>query len=301
MDWFKKNPFLGGIAVAAVLILAVGGYLVSGAMGRLSEAQATFDSKKAELENLQRNKPFPDQANVDAAQKETQQAAQLLGTIAKKFEVAVPALTPQEFQDDLSKRVKEIVKLAADKGVTLPEKFYLGFESYETAPPSASIAPQLGLQLQSIQAVTRILIESQVKSIGPIQRVPLRGEAGAAEPAKADTQSAKKGGKAATPGKSTFGMAPFDVSFTSDQPSARTAFNRILDITPPVFVRLVAFTNSALKSPSKAAEGTRAQPTAEGTAEGTAESTGIKPVFGRETITVNLKLASITGNSSGAN
>lgn len=295
MDWFKKNPFLGGIAVAAVLILAVGGYFVSGASGRLSEAQEAFDSKKAELENLQRNKPFPDQANVDAAQKETEQAAQLLGDIAKKFEVAVPEITPQEFQDSLSKLVKETVKLAADKGVTLPEKFYLGFESYETAPPSAALAPQLGLQLRSIHAVTKILIESQVKSIGPIRRDPLHGEAGASESAKGDAQPAKKGAKAAAPARTAFGMAPFDVSFTSDQPSARTAFNRILDITPPVFVRLAAITNSALKSPSKAGEAKTQS------AEGSTESTGIKPVFGRETITVNLRLASITGNSGGAN
>lgn len=296
MDWFKKNPFLGGIAVAAVVILAVGGYLVSGASGRLSETQAAFDSKKSELENLQRNKPFPDQANVDAAQKETEQAAQLLGDIAKKFEVTVPEITPQEFQDSLSNLVKETIKLAADKGVILPEKFYLGFESYETAPPSAALAPQLGLQLQSIHTVTKILIESQVKSIGPIRRDPLHGEAGAAEATKDDEGSAaKKGAKAAAKTGTAFGMAPFDVSFTSDQSSARTAFNRILDITPPIFVRLAAITNSALKSPSKTGEN-KSQSEDEST-----EPSGIKPVFGRETITVNLRLASITGNSGGAN
>ena len=78
-------------------------------------------------------------------------------------------------------------------------------------------------------------------------------------------------------------LAPFDVRFIAEQSAFRTAFNRMLESTPPVFVRLVGVTNSAPAGPAKAA------PAGEESDAGL-----IKPVLGQELAVVNLRLASVS-------
>ena len=289
-DWFKHNPFLGTLVSVAAVVILVGGYLVFTQAARLGEEQAAFQEKKTQLASLQGSKPFPDQANAEATEKETGEAQALLEEIAKSFQVETPPVGPQAFQDMLSKMVKEISEAAAAKGVTLPEGFYLGFEAYETQPPPPEATAQLALQLRSIHAVAKTLIDSKVGALGPITRAPLPGETEppASDAAGEDTDKKRKKKKEEEP---SFAMAPFDVNFTADQQSFRLAFNRLLDISPPIFVRLVAVANSQPLPPAKsAAEEPAAAP------DQATEPTGIKPVLGRETLTVDLRLASISNS-----
>jgi len=292
MELFKKNPFLAGLGAAAALVLLLGGYLVFAQAARLAEEETTYGDKKTTLARLKANKPFPDQNNVAAVQDETKQAAALLEAMAQGFQVQAPALSPQAFQDELTKLVRDISDKAAQKGVSLPEDFYLGFETYETQPPPAAAAAQLGLQLRAIHAVADALVGAQVKSLGAISRAPLPGEApqedGESEP---EEKKAKKQKEEATP---SFAMAPFDINFTADQSAFRDAFNRILDVSPPLFVRLIAIANSSPTAPPKV-DPAAAEPEPEATEKQTA---GIKAVLGRETLTVDLRLASIAGGST---
>lgn len=289
MDWFKKNPFMGALAAAAAVILLAGGYLVFAEVGRLDEEQTSFAEKKSQRDRLEANKPYPNQDNLAKTEAEAHQAGELLAGIAKGFAVTAPPLE-RPFQDELSKRVKEISALAADKGVELPETFYLGFDTYETQPPPPELAAALALQLQSVYAVAKVLVEAQVKSIGSITRSPLAGEAGAAQAGDSGDGGKGKGKKGPT---HAFGMAPFDVNFTAEQSAFRNAFNRILNISPPIFVRLVSVANSAPVPPAKAgAPDAAAQASASG--EQAEASGGIKAVLGREMLTVDLRLASIT-------
>ena len=286
-DWFKSNPFLGALLSAATVVVLLGGYFVFSQASRLSEEQSAFEEKKMLLGRLQGSKPFPNQAHVEATEKETAEVQALLEDIAKSFRVDVPPVGPQAFQDTLSKMVREISEAAAAKGVALPENFYLGFETYETQPPPPEVTAQLALQLRSIHAVAKTLIDSKVISLGPITRAPLPGEAAKSNEDEGEEASDGKRKKKKEEAPS-FALAPFDVNFTSDQPSFRLAFNRLLDISPPIFVRLVAAANSQPLPPAKAAaeEPAAAPDQAE-------EPAGIKPVLGRETLTVDLRLASI--------
>lgn len=294
-DWFKSNPFLGALLSVAVLLVLLGGYLVFLQASRLGEEQSAFDEKKMLLARLQGSKPFPNQAHVEATEKETAEVQGLLEDMAKSFRIEAPPVGPQAFQDTLSKMVREISEAAASKGVALPENFYLGFETYETQPPPPEAAAQLALQLRSIHAVAKTLIDSKVISLGPITRAPLPGESaqtakeavdeGGDKKQKMKKEEKRKKKKEEAP---SFALAPFDVNFTADQPSFRLAFNRLLDISPPIFVRLVAAANSQPLPPAKAA----AKETAPAS-EQAEETPGIKPVLGRETLTVDLRLASI--------
>ena len=291
MDWFKQNPFFGLLAlVTAVLVLAAG-YFLFDAHSRFQAESATFEEQKLALERLQSNQPFPNQENVQLTKEELDSARATLEQIGRNFEVQVPTTTPQGFQDLLREKVNDIVSRAAANGVTLGEGFYLGFESYETQPPPAAAAGPLALQLESIHTVAGILVDAKVREITAFSRQPLAAEvAGGArdeEPASEDRGKRGQRNKPAPPAAEKtlpdLVLAPFDVKFTAEQPAFRTAFNRILEAKPPVFVRLLGVTNTAPAAPSKSAP-----------ADENAEADLIKPVLGQELAVVDLRLAAVS-------
>lgn len=286
-DWFKRNPFLGALLCTTAVVVLLGGYFVFSQASRLGEEQSAFEEKKMLLARLRGSKPFPNQAHFEATEKETAEAQAVLDDIAKSFRVDAPPVAPQAFQDTLSKMVREISEAATAKGITLPEGFYLGFEAYETQPPPPEATAQLALQLRSIHAVAKTLIDSKVISLGPITRASLPGEEAQTEKEEVKEDNSKKRKKKKEEAPS-FAMAPFDVSFTAEQTSFRLAFNRLLDISPPIFIRLVAVANSQPLPPAKASAEDPVAPS-----DQAEEPAGIKPVFGRETLTVDLRLASI--------
>ena len=293
MSWFSKNPFLAAVASLAAVLAIAGAVLVFWQAGRLSSEQAVFEDKKMMLERLQRNKPFPDRENVKLMEDEATQTAELLSEVAAGFAVSAPEVTPQAFQDELTKLVGEIRSAAEAKGVTLPEGFYLGFETYETQPPSAELAGRLALQLRSIHAVAKTMVDAQVKSLGPIVRAPLSGEGTTVAVEEEEDDGRKKGkkDKKDKPPKQDdapeFSLAPFDVKLVADQLAFRVAVNSILSVSPPVFIRFVAVANSSPAAPLK-------NPPADAAEAPPEEQSGtIKPVFGRETVTADLRLATI--------
>lgn len=289
-DWFKNNPFLATLGALAAVVLVAGGYLLFAELGRLDEEQSSFDQKKTQLQRLQGNKPFPNQANVAATRKEAEEAAALLQELAEELAVELPSTTPQAFQDELAGMVKEIGEKAAAKKIGLPENFYLGFEQYETQLPAADIAPRLSSQLRTINAVALVLLDSQVESLGSIVRAPVRGEAGSDV---AEEESEERGRKNKRESQAPeLEMVPFDIAFNANQSAFRTAFNRISELQPPVFVRLVAVENSAPAPPSKSADAEASEPQA----EQPSPPSGIRPVVGRETVNVSLRLAGVVAS-----
>jgi hypothetical protein len=284
MDRLKQNPFLGFLVLFCAVLLVGGGFAIFSEAGRLAEEQSASELKNTELQQLQGHKPFPSKANVEATTSEAEEARAMLGKIADSFAVEIPAATPQTFQDELTKLVKDIAEKAVARNVLLPENFYLGFEQYETQLPSAKAAPPLARQLRTIHAVVAALLQSNIKSLGPVTRTPILAETKEGEPERTGSEAKQKETSA-----QGLEIAPFDISFNSDQSAFRLAFNRILELEPPVFVRLVAIENSAPMPPSKTADPAAAQPQA-GT---NATTTGIRPVVGRETVDVDLKMASV--------
>jgi len=287
MDRFKQNPFLGLLAVVTALLVVAAGYFLFDANSRYNAEIATFEEQKLSLERLQANQPFPNEENVRLSREELDGAKATLENIGRSFKVDVPTTTPQGFQDLLREKVNDITSRAAANGVMLGEDFYLGFEAYETQPPPAAAAGPLALQLDSIHTVAGILVDARVREIAAISRQPLAAEAaGEGEEEDQADQGRKTRGQPSPLAEGALPdlvLAPFDLKFISEQSAFRTAFNRILESKPPVFVRLVAVTNSAPAAPSKSAA-----------AEESAESDVIKPLLGKELAVVNLRLAAVS-------
>lgn len=281
MDWFRKNPFLGLLAAVTAVALLASGYFLFNALGRYQSEATAFEEQTLALQRLQDHKPFPNAENVQRTSEELDAARATLAGIGKNFELEVPAATPQQFQDLLREKVNDIVSRAAAQGVELGEGFYLGFKAYETQPPPAAAAGPLALQLQSIHAVASVLVEAKVRQVAEILREPLSTESARSADADADAGPRSDRKPTASGELPDLVLAPFDVNFTADPVAFRLAFNRILEMTPPVFVRLVGVTNSAPAAPSKTVEGE------------TSGTDAIKPVLGQEFAIVNLRLASV--------
>jgi hypothetical protein len=294
--WFKNNPFLAAVLVVAALVLVAGFYLLTAEAARLDEEQSLFDQKKSQLQQLERNKPFPNQANVQATRKEAEEAASLLRDLAKELAVAPVTATPQAFQDELAGLVKGFTEKAAAKKVALPDNFYLGFEQYETQLPPADIVSRLSLQLRSINAVANVLLDSQVKFLTAIFRSPVSGETIIGKEAQEPARDSKNDPVSNAP---KLELVPFEIAFSADQSAFRTAFNRIADLKPPVFIRLLAIENSSPLPPSKTADADVSTAQGEQTEKSVASPSGIRPVVGRETVTANLRLTSVVSSDLG--
>ena len=287
MNWFKDNPFVGALVASTAILTLAGLYFAYTQHTAFIEQTDAFASNNSSLASLQSAKPFPNEANLKAAEEEAESAAKILGDLAA--EVARqsipldPTLTPRDFQDKLSAAAATAEKAATSAGVSLPEDFYLGFSAYKAQPPPEAAAPVLGQQLETIANVTGLLLKSGIRQLVGIERAPLRAE------------GPETDGEQATPTKAQLAaveLAPFDVEFVAEQSAFRGALSAIITAQPVVLVRLVSVTNSSPSPPAKESAGAT-QETAETAA--TTEGSGQIPVaFGKETLNVKLRLASVS-------
>jgi len=285
MDSLKKHPFLAGLIAAVAVSIAASGYWTYSAFSRFAEQQQSLDGKRGEIESLQASKPFPDQNNVQAAKAELKRAEEILAENRKAFAVVAPSISPQAFQDDLRGKVSDIIKRAQANGVMLAQSFYLGFEVFEKQPPAVEEAPSLAVELESIYAAVGKLVDARVKSIVLVAReVPGQAQ----QTPEGQTEKPAHKGKNQSE-QTTFALRAFSLTFTSDQASFKNALNSIVSAKPPIFVRLVAITNSTLSGPPKSGEAVATEQSP--AAEASAEEGKIKPVLGRELLTINLHLA----------
>ena len=286
MNWFKANPFLGGLTILTTLAAAAGLYFVAGQHAAFIEQSDAYANNVSTLNNLQSAKPFPDDANLQAAQAEDKRAAEvfsgLASAVAGQSAPRDNSLSPQQFQDKLSEAASDVLAKAQVEGVVLPEDFYLGFTQYKNQPPTAAAAPALGQQLASISNVVRLLLESRVTVITSVTRNPL--------PEEAET---KEGQPRTEAGKlPDLLLAAFDLEFVAEQANFRQALNSIANAQPMVLVRLVSVANSKPVPPSKENPLENADEPA--AAEAPDQPPPIPVLFGQESLTIKLRLASVS-------
>ena len=292
MNWFKANPFLGGLALLTALATAAGLYYLSGQNAAFTEQSDAYANNVSTLNNLQSAKPFPNEDNLRAAQEEGKRAAEvfsgLASAVTEQSASRDNALTPQQFQDNLSKAASNASEQARTGDIALPEDFYLGFDQYKTQPPTAAAAPALGQQLASISNVVRVVLESGIREITAINRIPLPEEAAAAT----DEDGAEAGKLP------DLLLAPFDLEFVADQANFRKALNAIAKAEPMVLIRVVSVANSKPLAPSK--ENPLEAESEPVETEAPDQPPPIPVLFGQENLTVKLRLASVSVGASAA-
>ena len=182
MKWVKQNLTVIISLCVFVGLLAAGGWLVWDARGKLNGVEADLVAKRATLEQMRGNKPYPSKENADLLQKDrerlTEQYEVLRASVSKSEVKVSDKLDPIVFQQSLFQKRERWRQAAMDAGIKLPERFAFGFSRYFEVAPCAEAkgddcARRLRLlmkELLVVEKVTDLLITNQVASILAIRR-----------------------------------------------------------------------------------------------------------------------------------
>ena len=246
MNWIKENKFLTGFFATMLVGVGVLGYFLYSAMGSFDEATTRYTGLAGELSRLQNLPVSPSQKNLTALAAQKDEAVKVIAAFqsslaAKTF--PLDPMTPEQFQDKL-KATKNAVVEKAQGSPKLPDKFFLGFDPYETRPPdNKEVATLLGHELKAIEWLIDQLIESHVTEIKPMKREPLPEEGGKA-------RGSDKGDKK---GKSLVNSHPVEINIQCRQSSLAPFLNALVSPKAPQFyiVRTISVKNQNEKGPPK--------------------------------------------------
>ena len=248
MNWIKENKFLTvffGVMLAGASAL---GYLLLSSKANFDEVQANYNTASTELSRLQALSPYPNESNLKAMQAQKSEyvgsSIRLQESLAA-LQFPLEPIHPEEYQDQLRKTVDEAVAKAGP-GV-LPAKFYLGFDSYQSSPPTGDAAAPLSRELKAIEWVVNALLDAKVHSISDIRRVPIVEE----------TAEAKAAAKTGKPLKVTSDggvhKSNFEITFTAEQGRVRSALNAIVNSKKQFYIiRSLIIKNEKEKGPLRA-------------------------------------------------
>ena len=245
MIWFKENPVLAAIGAIAVLGTAATGFLAMEGLSRYEQAIGDFNSQAMTIRRLQAMKPYPDPANlkkVEESIKGYESEIQTFKSEMKKAEAPMVEITPQIFQDNLRQAVDDIRKLATLKKVALPEKFFFGFDDYQTQLPTLEETKKLNREFQVIRNLVESIVPLGITSLDTLTRHT-------ATEAKPKAEDPKTSASKAIPFDS------FTLGITAPQSSFINAFDKIPDAPGFLVVRSMTIDNSNPTPPSKAQAG----------------------------------------------
>jgi len=313
MNWFRENPFISILVAVTLILCGVLYYFLNGKMEEYNSVKRNYEMQVKKLQSLQNHDPFPSQENLDKVIAMRDAYVKALEAYKKELSAFVvpidSSVTPQNFQDMLSRERTKTFERAAAAKVTLPQNFSFGFD-YLTAPPSAAAAPALARQLNVIARVINDLIgdspeTAKISSLDSIERPRLVEEGGGAAPAatpRPQPQGRRGGGGAAaaedSTASATYKAIPFTIAFTADQGKFRLAFNEIVRSNPFLVVRSLIIKNTQPNAPAVASESSgggfgggfapSSPPPTEEKSEEDKEATSMDIIFGREKVTVEM-------------
>lgn len=257
MDWIKQNKFLSGFLLVLLIVGGALGFLAFSAMGNYDTAYADYQTKAQELNSLQTQQPYPEEANVKKMQElqATHQAA--IDSLHKelgKAQSPLKPLTPEKFQDNLRDAVRRVTAKAAERNVQLKEGFYLGFQAYQAVPPKPEAAAPLGRMLEAVEAAINTLLDSRIVELVDIKRDNLPEE-GIASPTTDASAKPGQGGKDRDKekGSELVRRTGFEVHFVSAEAPLQYFLNTIISSKEHFFIPAsVSILSEMDKGPSKA-------------------------------------------------
>jgi len=266
MNWIKANKFLTGFFAVMLVGIGVLGYFLFSASSAFDAADENYQQKAGELHRLRTLPLYPNPKNLKALEAQKDEAAQLVAGFQEKLttrDFKADEITPQEFQDRLKKAVTDIVAKAADAHMELPkDKFYLGFDPYETRPPGPEAVGPLTRQLKAIEWVMEKLIDAKIAKLTSFKRTLLpeeKGVAGASGNNRGQGQGQGRGpGQGQGRGREERGEElvskfPVDLELVGRQKSIGEALDSFVNASGPPFLipRVVRFTNQKSKGPER--------------------------------------------------
>ena len=271
MNWIKENKFLTGFLAALVAGAAALVYFIVSSQASFTEVSDNYQKQAQELARLQNLVPYPDEANLKLLRGKKDEYSAMTSKLVKDLSAAqfpLEPMMPAEFQDVLKKTVDDVVGKSSPG--LLPQRFYLGFDVYQTKPPGGpKAAAALARELKAIEFVVSTLIDSKVSSIADIKRFPLFEE----------------DSKAADNQKSPVIKSTFEVTFSGEQGRLRKALDDIVSSKKQFYIiRSLSVKNEREKGPSRSDSLVSANP-----AQGE-EAQRLKIIVGTEKLTVTARI-----------
>lgn len=278
MNWAKENKFLTGYIVVMVIGVGALGFKVFTASGALDDANARYAAQASSYDSLRRVVPYPDRDTLAKYEAQKKEAADVITDFQKeltKREFPPEAITPEQFQDRLKKAVTEAREKAKAANIDLGEKFYLGFDRYETTPPDKDATAALARELKAIEWVVDQFLSAPIAKLNKLERPEMpeeKGKGGGNRSAGGQgNRPGGPGGGQGGPGGGGRNHAdlvtnhPFNILVTCKQRQFSNALNSLINPKAPQFLipRSIRVNNQNPKGPPRVdPNATPADPTA---------------------------------------
>lgn len=267
MNWFHENRFLGIFLISFGTCALGAVWLLFEAEGNWNDASTQFHQTTAELNRLERLAPYPSTDNLSRMRAHVEDYEVALAKLKDELRVRgrpVSPMAPNEFQSHLRVAMNGIAEKARANRVKLPDKFYLGFDTFASALPNEKVAPLLGQELAQIEWLLNTVLEARVDALISFQRARLPEENAAAEAAPSPGGTGRK--PAATP--MLLERNVVEATFLSTPAAARRVLNQISGATEQFFIiRLVHIRNEKDKGPLREVPADRAMDLPSGSPE----------------------------------
>lgn len=298
MSALKNNPFLVGFGVVMLLGVGALGYLTYNASDEHATAREEFDNASAELRRLQTLKPYPNEEHVKKFAEQKQQLQEKVTGLQKSLasiQIKEDEISPTGFQDRLRETLERMTARLGDANVKLPEKFALGFATYQSQPPRAQAAPFLLRDLRAMEIVMNLIIEVKNVEVREVTREEI-----AEEKDNKPAPDPKKGGRPAKGDEkeNLVRKDRFTIKLATTPENFQRILNGIVTNKEQFFIpRYIALLNEKLESPSKivAAPPLAPEPPPAGTPPGgeqpaVPEAPKLEYVFGKELVEATIDI-----------
>lgn len=250
MSWFKENPILSVVLLVCLLVAGANAYYASEAASTYQAAHDSLTSQINAFSSLQKKSPYPTEENLKILTESRDKYAEALAGLKEtilKMEAPLEPITPQEFQDNLRQGVNDLSKTAKEKNIKLPEKFFFGFDEYQSQLPSPEAAPALNRDFKILQKLLQNLVSLPVESINILEREAVTEAAPTPTPTPQPTTKKTAPPPSGPPILST----RFKLSFTAPQKETRAAINLIPKSDAFLIIRSLVMENTKPAAPSK--------------------------------------------------
>jgi len=206
MNWFKENKFLGGLIVVTALIA---GLLIFLGLSTATKRDEVVDQRAAQLSNItkmERMTPHPTIESVAEKKANLKKVIAAAETMQSHFNSYRPEtlenITVSSFSDRLKNSEATVRAAFEEKGITIPDNAYLGFEQYKGSLPKDKATGVLSYQLSAIDWLFTTFAEANISEVVNFQREVLPPEDGKEWDEKPARSSKKKKKKSRGKGKS---------------------------------------------------------------------------------------------------
>ncbi len=180
MQWFRRNLFWAVFGLAAILLLACGGFYLWSGIGKNSSVDEEINASKHQLEGLLKANPSHSQANIDQARNSLNQLSKVISQEQKYF-TPIPYAKVQgvDFVTVLNSNLFYLHNLAKEHSVKLSDHFAFSFEEQmNKAKFAPGSFPELAEQLADVRLITAQLCAANVNALLSIKRAKTADDAG---------------------------------------------------------------------------------------------------------------------------